>query len=334
MSTILEVRNLVTKFYTLDGIVHAVSDVSFDLQEGETLAIVGESGSGKSVTVLSLLGLIPSPPGKIEQGSAVFRTPLAQKDLLKLSETELRDVRGGQIGFVFQDPISTLNPILTIGEQIKETLTRHLHLSTEEAKTQTIKLLAEVGIPDPELRYKAYPFQFSGGMRQRVVIAIAIACNPQIVIADEPTTALDVTVQAQIIDLFNHLRRTLGMTMIWITHDLGVVAGLADRVMVMYGGRIVELAQVDDLYDRPQHPYTVGLLGALPRLDSRESRRLVSIPGTPPDMRLPLRHCPFAWRCEHAFDPCWQKIPDLMSTAPGHSVACFYDMEKGGPRHG
>lgn len=334
MNTVLEVCNLVTKFYTLDGVVHAVSGVSFDLQEGETLAIVGESGSGKSVTVLSLLGLIPTPPGRIEQGTALFHTPSGQKDLLQLSKAELRDVCGGQIGFVFQDPISTLNPILSIGEQIKETLTRHLHLSTEEAKAQVIKLLAEVGIPDPELRYDAYPFQLSGGMRQRVVIAIAIACNPHIVIADEPTTALDVTVQAQIIDLFNRLRRTLGMTMIWITHDLGVVAGLADRVMVMYGGRIVELSTVDDLYERPQHPYTAGLLGALPRLDSRETRRLVSIRGTPPDMLLPLRHCPFSWRCNYAFERCWQEIPELTSTAPGHEVACFYDMEKGGLRDG
>ncbi|NOX60734.1 MAG: ABC transporter ATP-binding protein [Chloroflexi bacterium] len=333
MDRILEVRNLVTRFYTLDGVVHAVNGVSFDLRRGETLAIVGESGSGKSVTVLSLVGLIPKPPGKVEQGAAYFRTEQGRIDLLQLSEEELREVRGGQIGFVFQDPLSSLNPILTIGEQIKETLTRHLNITGEEAKARTIDLLAEVGIPDPELRYKAYPFQLSGGMRQRVVIAIAIACRPQIVIADEPTTALDVTVQAQIIDLFNHLQQTLNMAMIWITHDLGVVAGLADRVMVMYGGRIAEVAPVDDLYERPAHPYTVGLLGALPRLDSKESKRLVSIEGTPPDLLIPPRHCPFARRCRFAFERCWREMPELTPLGPEHRVACFYDMERGGPRN-
>jgi oligopeptide/dipeptide ABC transporter ATP-binding protein len=242
-------------------------------------------------------------------------------------------VRGGQIGFVFQDPISSLNPILTIGEQISETLTRHLTMTREEARGHTLKLLANVGIPDPELRYKAYPFQFSGGMRQRVVIAIAIACSPQIIIADEPTTALDVTVQAQIVDLFRRLRAELGITIIWITHDLGVVAGLADRVLVMYGGRPAEVALVDDLYERPLHPYTHGLLGARPRLEFRESRRLVSIKGSPPDLLIPLAHCPFAWRCDYAFDRCWEEIPPLLTMGVRHQVACFYDVEKGGPRH-
>jgi oligopeptide/dipeptide ABC transporter ATP-binding protein len=245
---------------------------------------------------------------------------------------ELRDVRGGQIGFVFQDPISTLNPILTIGEQISETLERHLKMSKREARERTLRLLTHVGIPDPELRYKAYPFQFSGGMRQRVVIAIAIACTPKIIIADEPTTALDVTVQAQIADLFRQLREELGVAIIWITHDLGVVAGLAERVLVMYGGRPAEIAQVDDLYERPRHPYTIGLLGALPRLDSRESKRLVSIRGAPPDLLLPLRHCPFAWRCDYAFDRCWEEIPPLVTVDVRHQAACFYDLEKGGPR--
>ena len=333
MSTILQVRDLVTKFYTLDGVVHAVNGVSFDLNEGETLAIVGESGSGKSVTMMSLLGLIPTPPGKIESGEAQFTTNKGTHDLLRMSTQDLRDMRGGQIGFVFQDPISTLNPILTIGEQISETLTRHLKLSKELAHKRAIELLASVGIPDPELRYKAYPFQFSGGMRQRVVIAIAIACAPQIIIADEPTTALDVTVQAQIVDLFGRLRAKLGVAVIWITHDLGVVAGIADRVLVMYGGRPVEIAPVDDLYERPRHPYTLGLLGALPRLDARDSKRLVSIPGTPPDLLIPLRHCPFAWRCDYAFDRCWEEIPPLMEVAEGHQTACFYDLEEGGTRN-
>jgi oligopeptide transport system ATP-binding protein len=326
------VRELVTKFYTLDGVVNAVNGVSFDLDAGETLAIVGESGSGKSVTMMSLLGLIPCPPGKIEGGTANFTTEEGSRDLLKMSADELREVRGGQIGFVFQDPISTLNPILTIGEQITETLTRHLQLTKQEARERTLRLLSSVGIPDPELRYKAYPFQFSGGMRQRVVIAIAIACMPKIIIADEPTTALDVTVQAQIVDLFKRLREELNVAIIWITHDLGVVAGIADRVLVMYGGRPAEIASVDELYENPQHPYTLGLLGALPRLDTRESRRLVSIKGAPPDLLIPLEHCPFAWRCDYAFDRCWEEIPPLLSVALRHKSACFYDLEKGGPR--
>ncbi len=332
MSKILEVTDLVTKFYTLDGVVHAVNGVSFDLEEGETLAIVGESGSGKSVTMMSILGLIPSPPGKVEQGEAFFTTSDGRRNLLTLSRQELRDVRGGEIGFVFQDPISTLNPILTIGEQIAETLTRHLGMGKQEARERTIKLLASVGIPDPELRYKAYPFQFSGGMRQRVVIAIAIACTPKIIIADEPTTALDVTVQAQIADLFRRLRDELGVAIIWITHDLGLVAGLAERVLVMYGGRPAEIAMVDDLYESPLHPYTLGLLGALPRLDTRESRRLVSIRGTPPDLLIPLQHCPFAWRCDYALDRCWEEIPPLVTVGVRHQIACFYDLERGGPR--
>jgi oligopeptide transport system ATP-binding protein len=334
VSTILEVRDLVTKFYTLDGVVHAVNGVSFDLDAGETLAIVGESGSGKSVTMMSLLGLIPTPPGKIESGEAWFTSDKGRQDLLQMSVHNLRDVRGGQIGFVFQDPISTLNPILTIGEQISETLTRHLGMTKEQARQRTLELLTNVGIPDPALRYRAYPFQFSGGMRQRVVIAIAIACNPQIIIADEPTTALDVTVQAQIVDLFQQLREKLGIAVIWITHDLGVVAGIADRVLVMYGGRPAEIATVDDLYERPRHPYTLGLLGALPRLDATESKRLVSIPGNPPDLLIPLQHCPFAWRCEYAMDRCWQEIPPLLDVGEGHQAACLYDMEKGGPRDG
>ncbi len=333
MSKILEVNNLVTKFYTLDGVVNAVNGVSFDLEEGETLAIVGESGSGKSVTMMSLLGLIPMPPGKIEAGTAFFNGDDGRHDLLQMPPDKLRDVRGGQIGFVFQDPISTLNPILTVGEQISEILTRHV-MSKSDAKKHTLKLLAQVGIPDPELRYNAYPFQFSGGMRQRVVIAIAIACTPKIIIADEPTTALDVTVQAQIIDLFKRLRSALDVAVIWITHDLGVVAGIAERVLVMYGGRPVEIALVNDLYEHPQHPYTVGLLRALPRMDAQEPDRLVSIKGSPPDLLIPVKHCSFAWRCEHAFDRCWQEIPSLITVGEQHQVSCFYDLEKGGPRDG
>jgi oligopeptide transport system ATP-binding protein len=332
MSPVLEVKDLVTKFYTLDGVVHAVNGVSFDLAEGETLAIVGESGSGKSVTMLSILGLIPSPPGKVEEGSAWFSSQGGRHNLLEMPPAELREVRGGQIGFVFQDPMSSLNPILTVGEQIAESMTKHLDMSHEQARERVIELLTKVGIPDPHLRYKNYPHQLSGGMRQRVMIAIAIACGPEIVVADEPTTALDVTVQAQIVDLFKRLRDAIGMAIIWITHDLGVVAGLAERVLVMYGGRVAEIAPVDDLYENPQHPYTQGLLGALPRLDSSESKRLVSIEGTPPDLLIPVTHCSFAPRCPYAFTRCWEEIPPLIPLGPRHQASCFYDMQKGGAR--
>jgi len=300
------------------------------------------------------------PPGKVVGGSACYYGANGERDLLKMSEMELkylrgervkpdeeftdldllqmsreelRNIRGGQIGFVFQDPISSLNPILTIGEQVSEIITRHQGLSKEDALKRTIELLTQVGIPDPALRVKNYPFEFSGGMRQRVVIAIAIACTPKIVIADEPTTALDVTVQAQIVDLFKQLRQELDVSVIWITHDLGVVAGIADRVLVMYGGRPVEVALVDDLYENHKHPYTSGLLCALPRLDSEESDRLKCIQGAPPDMLKPLVHCPFAWRCDYVFEQCWEKIPPLISVGEKHQVACFYDLEKARPRY-
>jgi oligopeptide transport system ATP-binding protein len=331
---VLEVRDLVTKFHTLEGVVHAVNGVSFDLEQGEALAIVGESGSGKSVTVMSILGLIPSPPGRVEGGQAHFTGKYGRRDLLELTPAELRDVRGGQIGFVFQDPISSLNPVLTVGEQISETLLKHLGMSREEAHKETVRLLDQVGIPDAKMRYKNYPHQFSGGMRQRVMIAIAIACNPAIIIADEPTTALDVTIQAQIVDLFQQLRNEIGVAVIWITHDLGVVAGLADRVLVMYGGRLVERALVDDLYERPQHPYTIGLLGALTRLDAREPKRLASIEGIPPDMMIPITYCAFAPRCPHAFDRCWKEIPPAVAVGQQHWTSCFYDVDEGRPRDG
>ena len=330
MTKILEVKDLITRFYTLDGVVHAVNGVSFELDEGETLAIVGESGSGKSVTMMSILGLIPSPPGKVEQGEAIFYCPTGECDLLKMSPAQLRTIRGGQIGFVFQDPISTLNPILTIGEQISETLTKHLGMTRHQARERTLKLLTSVGIPDPELRYDAYPFQFSGGMRQRVVIAIAIACTPQIIIADEPTTALDVTVQAQVVDLFKRLREKMGVAIIWITHDLGVVAGLADRVLVMYGGRPAEVALVDDLYEHPQHPYTIGLLGALPRLDTSETRRLVSIDGTPPDLLIPLAHCPVRLALPVRFRPVLGRDPPFAGCGRTTPDGLFLRSRKGG----
>jgi oligopeptide/dipeptide ABC transporter ATP-binding protein len=334
MPPILQVRNLVTHFHTSDGVVHAVNGVSFDLEEGETLAIVGESGCGKSVTMMSLLRLIPMPPARIESGEALLRDGFGTRDLLKLSEAEIRQVRGGTIGFIFQDPMTSLNPVLTVGQQIAEALVEHLRLSEGQARARTVELLNHVGIPGAASRVNDYPHQFSGGMRQRVMIAMAIACSPKILIADEPTTALDVTVQAQIVDLVMRLREELGMSVIWITHDLGVVAGMADRVQVMYAGQVAERARVDDLYEEPEHPYTHGLLGALPRLDGAESKRLVNIQGSPPDLRLPPTHCPFAFRCPFVFERCWQEMPPLLPTAVQHEVACFYDIARGRPRNG
>jgi len=323
MSTILDVKDLVVKFDTIDGIVNAVNGISFHLDEGETLAIVGESGSGKTVSMLSLLGLLPSPPARIEQGKALFKQKEGYIDLLKQNYHILSDIRGGEIGFIFQDPVTSLNPILTIGQQITETIIRHLGKSRNEARFLAFELLEKVGIANPIVRFKQYPFQLSGGMRQRVMIAIAVACNPKIVIADEPTTALDVTIQAQIIELFKQLRETLHMATIWISHDLGVVATLADRVLVMYGGRIVESAKVEDLYEKPLHPYTIGLIGAVPGINSRGSKKLISIPGSPPDLMIPINHCPFAWRCNEVEAKCWENIPTLHQIEEDHEVACF-----------
>jgi oligopeptide transport system ATP-binding protein len=257
---LLNVQNLETHFKTPDGVVHAVNGVSFNLKEGETLGVVGESGCGKSVTMLSCLRLIPSPPGKVVAGEAVFRG----KDLLKMDSEDIRQIRGGQISMVFQDPMTSLNPVMNIGKQMAEPLMLHLNMTREQARKRSIELLGMVGIPNAGDRLKEYPHQYSGGMRQRVMIAIALSCNPQILIADEPTTALDVTIQAQIVDLVKRLRDELGMAIIWITHDLGVVANIAHRVMVMYGRYIIEESNVKDLYADPRHPYTLGLLGSLP----------------------------------------------------------------------
>lgn len=331
--TILDVQHLTTRFYTLEGVVHAVNDVSYTLDEGETLAIVGESGCGKTVSVLSLLQMIPKPPGRIVSGEAYFHDGVRSRDLLALSASQIRQVRGREIGIVFQDPLTSLNPVLTIGQQISESMVEHLGLSSSKAHKRTIELLDHVGIPGASKRYNNYPHQFSGGMRQRVMIAIAIACLPKILIADEPTTALDVTIQAQIVELVQQLKDDLGMSIIWITHDLGVVAGIADRVMVMYGGQVVERATVDELYEYPQHPYTLGLLGALPRLDETQSRRLVSIEGSPPDLHIEPTHCQFAYRCPYAFERCWEEIPALSAVAYRHKLACFYDIQKGSPRN-
>jgi len=318
---VLQVEDLVTRFDVPEGVVHAVNGVSFDLHEGETLGIVGESGCGKSVTVLSLLRLIPIPPGRVASGIARF----GDRDLLQMSREEMRKVRGAQIGIVFQDPVTSLNPVLTIGRQLTEPLEVHLGLGKVEASKRAAELLRMVGIPMAEARLSDYPHQFSGGMRQRVMIAMALSCSPKVLIADEPTTALDVTIQAQIIKLVKRLRRELGMAIIWITHDLGVMAGLADRVIVMYAGFVVEEAPVEQLYANPQHPYTLGLMSSLPRVDS-DREKLVNIEGAPPDMLVAPTGCPFAVRCSYAFDRCWEENPVLFQVNRSHHVACWWDV--------
>lgn len=328
----MEVKDLVTYFHTQEGTVYAVNGVSYKLHEGETLGVVGESGSGKSVHVLSIMGLIPSPPGKIEKGEVLFRG----RDLLKLTPEEMRAVRGAEIAMVFQDPMTSLNPVLTIGTQITEALKLHLGMSDKEANERAADLLAMVGIPDPAKRLKNYPHQFSGGMRQRAMIAMALSCNPKLLIADEPTTALDVTIQAQILDLVRRLRDEIGMAMIWITHDLGIVAGLADTVQVMYGGRIVERGPTKEVFKDTRHPYTLGLLKSLPRLDRRGGgEKLNQIEGSPPDMRKEPKGCSFAPRCPYKLDKCWEEAPPL---EPGegspaeHLKACWVDVRKVEPQ--
>ena len=330
MGKILEVNDLVTRFYTFDGVVHALSGVTFDLEEGETLGIVGESGSGKSVTMMSLLHLLPTPPAKIERGRAIYHGDVESGgvpvDLLQLDKAGIRDIRGGKIGFIFQDALSALNPVLTIGQQISETLIEHLGMTVAEAKNRSIELLEYVGIPGAGRRFSSYPHQFSGGMRQRTMIAMAIACHPKIIIADEPTTALDVTVQAQIIELVQRLKKEMNISVIWITHDLGVVAGMADRVLVMYAGTAVEIAPVDELYYAPGHPYTIKLLEALPKI-GEEAHRLESIDGVPPDLHAPPVHCQFAWRCPYVQKKCWESVPGQRELSPGHLTTCFFDFK-------
>jgi len=326
--TILDVQGLETVFRTPDGTVHAVNGVSFELKEGETLGVVGESGCGKSVTMLSVLGLIPNPPGKITAGSAKF----AGQDLLKMNLEEIRHVRGAQISMVFQDPMTSLNPVLTIGRQLEEPLMLHVGMTKKQASERAAELLSMVGIPNAKERLSDYPHQYSGGMRQRVMIAMALSCSPQILIADEPTTALDVTIQAQIMDLVKRLREELGMAIIWITHDLGVVAGLAQRVIVMYGGFIIEESSVTDLYANPSHPYTIGLLGSLPRVDAKQHARLFSIEGLPPVLYQKPNACPFAPRCKWVMERCWKENPALEPVGPEHRVACWVDTKTGRPR--
>ena len=315
---LLEVRDLHTYFRTRAGEVRAVDGVSFDVEAGEMLGIVGESGCGKSVTVLSLMGLV-QPPGRVTKGSAHFQG----RDLTKLKGRELEDVRGRDIGMIFQDPMTSLNPTLTIGTQITETLRRHLGMDKKQARKRAIELLDEVHIPSAAQRLDDYPHRYSGGMRQRVIIAIAMACNPKLLIADEPTTALDVTVQAGVLDLFHELRADHDMAVIIITHDMGVVAETANNIVVMYAGQIVEQASALDLFDRPEHPYTEALLAALPQLEGEGIRegRLLSIPGRPPDLIEPPQGCRFAPRCAYAgHDDCAATVPELREIRPGHWV--------------
>jgi oligopeptide transport system ATP-binding protein len=328
MAELLNVQGLETQFRTREGVVHAVNGVSFKLKEGETLGIVGESGCGKSVTVSSILQLIPTPPGQIVAGTAMYMG----HDLLKMSSEEIRHVRGAQISMVFQDPMTSFNPVLTIGHQLAEPLEIHNGLTHKQAFERVAEMINMVGIPNGRDRMNDYPHQFSGGMRQRAMIAMALICTPQILIADEPTTALDVTIQAQIIELVKRLRDELGMAIIWITHDLGIVAGLAERVNVMYGGFIIEEARVKELYKNPTHPYTMGLLGSLPRMDLGGKKRLISIEGIPPVLFQKPRFCPFAPRCKFRVEHCFHENPRLLSVGPEHSVACWVDTATGKER--
>ena len=316
---LLEVKNLTTRFDTEEGLVHAVNDVSYCLDEGETLGVVGESGCGKSVHALSIMRLIPIPPGRIEKGEVL----LSGDNLLKKSEEEMRFVRGAQIAMIFQDPMTSLNPVRTVGYQIMEALKHHLDMNDREARERTAELLAMVGIPEAAQRVDDYPHQFSGGMRQRAMIAMALSCYPKILIADEPTTALDVTIQAQIVELVKRLQDQLGMSVIWITHDLGVVAGMAQRVNVMYAGSLIETGPVKKIYGETRHPYTLGLLSSLPRLDEVSRSKLISIEGEPPDLVDLQPGCQFFERCKFAVERCRYETPILESINNGHSVACW-----------
>ena len=319
---LLQVSGLTTRFVMQDGIVHAVNDVSFEIRPGECVGVVGESGSGKSVTMLSLLKLIPMPPGEIVGGSALFEG----EDLLGMDQESIRHIRGSRIGFVFQDPMTSLNPVLPIGMQIIESLTVRNQGDPASRKARAIELLDLVGIPSPAQRIDAYPHELSGGMRQRVMIATALASEPALIIADEPTTALDVTIQAQIIALIGELRRRVGASIVWITHDLGVVAGLADRIIVMYAGQIVEQGPVADIFSRPQHPYTQALLASVPRPD-RKLDKLVSIRGRPPILEQGPVSCAFEPRCDFAHDRCRRQNPRLASLSDSRQVACFWDID-------
>jgi len=320
MKKFLEVNNLRTVFHTEDGLVKAVNGVSYTMDKGEVLGVVGESGCGKSVHALSIMRLIQIPPGEIADGEIL----LNGEDLLSFPEKEMRRIRGGEIAMVFQDPMSSLNPVFTVGFQIIEALKLHTDLNIKAARARAEELLSLVGIPDPKKRLDNYPHQFSGGMRQRAMIAMALSCEPQLLIADEPTTALDVTIQAQIVDLVVKLQEEMGMAVMWITHDLGIVAEMAHRINVMYAGYIIERGDARDIFKRTRHPYTMGLLGSLPKIDEAPGTKLIAVPGLPPDLvRLP-KGCPFYARCEYREDDCQLEMPPLEQTdTPGHLVACW-----------
>ncbi|HEY7561815.1 MAG TPA: ABC transporter ATP-binding protein [Gaiellaceae bacterium] len=315
---LLSVEGLHVEFWTSRGTVYAVNGIAFDISPGETLGIVGESGCGKSVTSLALMGILPRA-GKVTAGTATFEG----RDLLKLSDDQLRKIRGRDIAMIFQDPMTSLNPVLTVGRQIREALETHFDMPKKEAEERSAELLDRVGIPSPKLRLKDYPHQFSGGMRQRAMIAMALACEPKLLIADEPTTALDVTIQAQILGLLRDLVAEQDTALILITHDLGVVAGMCERVNVMYAGMFVETGSAQQLFARPRHPYTLGLLQSIPRLDARRKEALTPIEGAPRDMLRPPSACPFQPRCRFAVDESGKSVPELRQIEPGHSVACF-----------
>lgn len=319
MGIVLQVKDLRTHFFTPEGVVKAVDGISYDVKEGETMALVGESGCGKSVSALSVMRLIPNPPGRIVAGQVI----LNDKDLLKLDSEEMRRIRGKEIAMVFQEPMTCLNPVLTIGRQLTETMEAHLNLNRGEVKRRAEEGLKRVGIPSPERRLSQYPHQFSGGMRQRVMIAMALSCNPKLILADEPTTALDVTIQAQILELLKELTRNLGVAMIIITHNLGIVARYADRVNVMYAGKVIESGLAEEIYHHPLHPYVLGLLRSVPRLDEPRKGKLETIDGQPPDMAHLPQGCSFVTRCKFAEEKCGFEVPALKDLGQGHLCACW-----------
>ena len=325
MATLLEVKDLRTYFYTFEGVVKAVDGVSYEVEEGETLGLVGESGCGKSVSALSLMRLIPDPPGKIVEGEVLFEG----QDVMRLDMDDMRHIRGAKMSMVFQEPMTSLNPVLTVERQLGETLQLHRGMSKEEARHESASLLARVGIPDPERRARQYPHQFSGGMRQRVMIAMALSCNPRLIIADEPTTALDVTIQAQILELMKSLTTEFGVALIVITHNLGVVARYADRMNIMYAGKIIERGTARELYSNPRHPYTVGLLKSVPRLDLPRRAKLEPIEGQPPDLVNLPPGCAFRARCRYAVDKCATDEPQLEVVNEGHWASCWRSDELG-----
>ena len=319
MATLLQVRNLTTQFFTSSGTVRAVDNITFDVDEGETVAVVGESGCGKSVSALSILRLVPWPPGKIVGGSINFRG----QNLLEMNDADIRRVRGREISMVFQEPMTSLNPVLSIGLQLTETMQHHLGLSPAQALKRAAELLEMVGISEPKRRLAQFPHHLSGGMRQRVMIALALSCEPKLIIADEPTTALDVTIQAQILELMKDLTKRLGVSLVVITHNLGVVARYADRVNVMYAGKIIEMGSAQQIYHQPHHPYTLGLLASVPRMDQPRGTRLIPIDGQPPDLTRLDGGCAFRPRCRFAVERCAQEFPPLENVDSGHVSACW-----------